>query len=136
MAALTANVDRKRSGLDNTLVGSAGVAASTTIYKHSLVSLDGGVLTTVKSTSPNCVGYSKKKYDNSSGAASAISGEYYYNDLVELTGTGVTAGSINKTVYAVDDNVVQDNPTGGVAAGLLKKLDGNTCTVLVGVFDD
>lgn len=133
MTALAANADRVRTGLGNTLRGDGGVAASTTIYKHSLVTLDAGVVTTVKGTSPNCVGYSKQKYDNSSGAASAITATYYYNDMIEIAASSVTNGHINTTMYAKDDNTVVPTATTGPAVGILKKLSGSTATVLVGV---
>ena len=137
MAALTANADRKRSPGATSRVGSKPVAASTQIYKHSLVSVDGsGNMITTKSTSNNCVGFSRKQYDNSSGSAGDLTAEYHYLEEVEITGSSVTAGHIHRTLYAKDDNLVVPTSTTGPAVGLLTNLVGTTCTVMVGLFQD
>ena len=137
MAALTANADRKRTAVRNTLRGSAGAAASTTLYKHGLISLDnsGNAIATAGS-STNCVGYAKQKVDNSSGAAGDKTVTYFYNDAIEITSSSVTQGHVNKTLYAKDDNTVVPTATTGPAVGVLKKLSGTTATVLVGVWED
>ena len=136
MAALTANADRIRTGVRNTLRDSAGVSASKTIYKHALVSLNGTTVEPSTGSSTNCVGYAKQKYDNGSGAASAITATWYFNDMIEITSSSVTNGNIGSTMYAKDDNMVVPTSTTGPAVGILKKLSGSTATVLVGVFDD
>lgn len=135
MAALTANADLKRHGTF-ARVGSGGVAASTTIYRHGLLTLDGGVIKPLAGTSPNCVGFAKEKYDNSAGAASAVTAEFFYGQVVELASTGLTNGHIYTTVYGVDDATVDPNPTGSPAVGLLVNLVSGTAHVLIGHFDD
>lgn len=138
MTALSANVQRKRRGVDQGHVGSAGVAASTKIFKGSLVSLDAsGNLITTKATSNNCVGYARQEYDNSSGSAGDVVGEYIWGDIVEIAVSTVTIGLVHRTMYAKDDNTVVSTATTGPAAGLLIDLTSASLgQVLLGTFED
>lgn len=137
MTALAANVSRTRTAVGNSLKGSAGVAASTTIYKGSLVSIDGsGNLITTKATSNNCVGVALKKYDNSTGSAGDITGEYRYMEAQEVAVSTVTVGLLHQTMYAKDDNTVVATATTGPAAGILISLSGTNGMVMFGVFED
>lgn len=127
MAALTAQRSTKSKDYLNTPGLNFPVAASTTIYKGSLVMLDAGFAKpAATAASKKVIGRAKATVVNS-GAAGAASIEVeegifkWAND----GGDAVVAADVGATVYATDDQTVSRTATGKTAAGICQQLESD-----------
>lgn len=112
-----------------------GVKASTKIYGGSLCVIDAGVAAPGRTaTGLVPLGISRKTYDNTAGAASAIVGEFDQADgwFVNSGGDLVVAADIGADCYITDDQTVCHTATGKSRAGKVIALDA-TLGVLVRV---
>jgi hypothetical protein len=114
--------------MQGTLDGNGPVAASTHIYYNTLVfwALATGLIDDDTGLGANAfAGISKQEVDNSNGAASALTCEFYREGIHKLAGTGFTQASVGLAVYAVDNFTVT---TDGATAGAVRI---GVCTSLV-----
>jgi len=135
MAALTADRPQKRRG--DGIVVSYPVAASTKIYKGSLVCINtSGYAVPAADTSGFKIGGVAEDYaDNSSGSAADISvacrllAEFDF-----VLGSGLAQADVGANVFVQDDQTVNDAAaqTNDVKVGTLTGVNGSVATVLVG----
>lgn len=80
-------------------------------------------------------GFSEWKYDNSAGAAGAITGRVQKSGIIKLTVTGVSAlTDFGKNVYASDDNTFTLTKDGSSFIGkVFRWVSSTTCYVLFNV---
>lgn len=142
MTALADNYARRRHGADPILALSfaIGVAASTTIYKGSLVAINqaGNLVPASADASLHVVGVSEEKIDNSAGAAGDLTGTprrgvFYFTN--SATTDAVSDADIGRPCYVVDDNTVARTSNGGArpAAGIVAGVDSFGVAVEVGL---
>jgi hypothetical protein len=119
-----------------------GLAAGAKLYKGSLTAIDtSGNARPARNTSSNSdviVGFSERTVDNSSGSAGDVKTEGVRRGIIELNNDGsdpVTAASIGRTVYAVDDQTVSagSNSSARVSAGKFMGFDADSGKPLVEV---
>jgi len=112
MAAAGPRNTMTRQGTDREI----GVKAATRIWQGTIVVNDGGVAAPGRTaTGLVALGVAQETADNTGGAAGAIkakvrSGTFY---LKNSSGDPVTAASIEKDVYIVDDETVSATNAGG-----------------------
>lgn len=145
MTALSAERDVKlRAGgaKGDHLPEPINLAASVKLYKGSLVAVDtSGNARPARSTAANSdviVGFSERTVDNSSGSAGDVQTEGVRRGIIELNNDGsdpVTAASIGRTVYAVDDQTVSAGTATStrVATGKFMGFDSDSGKPLVEV---
>jgi len=109
--ALTKDTRLKFAGPADHWYDSVGVAASSTIYKGSMVGLSGGYARAL-TAGDQFIGHAIEQADNSSGSAADISvdlirGRY----CLEVTLSDVTRHDVGRAVYASDDGTL--SLTGG-----------------------
>lgn len=97
------------------------IAASTTIYKGTLVCLDSaGRAVPAADTAgySHVVGVAKDTYDNSSGAAGALDVEVL-TGVFKMTASSIALSQVMDALYVVDDQTVDETTTNDVFAGIL-----------------
>lgn len=140
MAALTAPKKQTRLGdaLPHSPIG-LGLKASTKVWKGSLVVNDAGVMAPGRTaTTLVTIGVAIDTYDNTSGAANAITGEAECGVfLFENSASAdlITNSEIGKDCYIVDDQTVAktDGTSTRSKAGKVVGIVGTQVAVLVGV---
>lgn len=132
MAALTA--DKSRSDAGNAVGFQVPVAASTTIYAGSIVSLDatGFAIPGADTTGTTCIGIAAEGVVNS-GADAAVNITVQSGQIETLNHTDLVQADVGKVVVIEDDNTVTDaaGATNDIPAGVLLSISGSTCRVLV-----
>ena len=127
MTALTA--DKPRRSIGEVTPVKWKMAASTTIYKGSLVMINSSGLAVpaaIAASNKGVVGVALEyRKSEASGTYEIEVGE----GLWEVTGTGLAEADIQSKVYAIDDDVVGidgDTATNAAFAGILKRFDSAT----------
>ena len=123
MAALTADLQVESKG---TIEHRAyPVKASETIYKGSIVSIDGNgaAVAGTDTASERCVGIALEKADNGSGLVGAINvlvGE----GIFKLIASGMAQADLLTLCYITDSGAVadKDGPTNDVPAGIVTEF--------------
>jgi len=116
--------------------GKMGVKASTKVYAGSLVVEDAGVMAPGRTaTGLTALGVARNQYDNTSGAANAITGEYDMGDFwfgTSSAGDAIAAADVGNTCYIVDDQTVAKTDGTGARSAAGKVIDvDSTLGVLV-----
>lgn len=141
MTALASNFARKRMGTDPVIALrlAIGVAASTHIYRGSLVAINqsGYLVPASADASLHVVGVAEDEADSSSGTAGALTcaprkGVFYLAN--SGTTDAITDADIGRPCYVVDDNTVARTSNGGArpVAGIVEGVDGFGVAVSVG----
>ena len=142
MTALSADFARRRMGVDPVIAIrlAIGVAASTTIYKGSLVALNqaGNAVPASADASLHIVGVSEDNVDNSAGSAGALTctprkGVFYLSNSSSTD--AITDADIGRFCYAADDNTAARTSSGGIrpVAGVVEGVDAFGVAVSVGL---
>lgn len=142
MTALSADFSRKQSGVGPVLAlgFAAPVAASTTIYKGSLVALNASGYAVPASADRNLrvIGVSEQNVDNSTGSAGDLTvaprrGCFPFAN--STTTAAVTDADIGRPCYVVDDNTVARHDALGTrpVAGKVIGVDSLGVHVEVGI---
>lgn len=142
MTALADNYARRRHGVDPVLAlaFAMGVAASTTIYKGSLVALNYSGYLVPASADPSLrvVGVAEDEIDNSTGSngdetCAPRRGCFYFTN--SATTAAVSDADIGRLCYAVDDNTVARHDALGTrpVAGRVMGVDSFGVLVEVGL---
>jgi len=111
MAALTGDKNTVRFGR---MLGDApsqmGVKAATRLYAGALVVNDAGVAAPGRTaTGLNVIGVARKNYDNTTGIANAMTGEYDMGDYLFVNSTAgdlIAAVDVGNDCFIVDDQTV------------------------------
>jgi hypothetical protein len=112
------------------------VAASTTIYRGSMVCMDAdgyGIPATDTAGLSDVVGRSNEFADNSAGADGDIEIEVDKGVFGYAAGTGITQADVGRAVVVEDDETVQDvaSGTNDIPAGTLEELEGSIAWVAI-----
>lgn len=136
MTALAADKNTIRAGaMAEDSPVAMGVKASTKIYAGAAVVNDAGVAAPARTAAGLLtLGVARKQYDNTSGAANAIVGEFDIGDywFVNDGGDPVLVANTGSLCYWTDDQTVSITATGKSVAGRVVKVD-STYGVLVRV---
>jgi hypothetical protein len=119
--AVTANQITPRRNGDR---ASCPVAASKRLYGGTMVFIDAttGLLTDTHNAGANkFAGILVEEVDNSSGAASALTGEYWTKGSFVLTGSGFTQADVEKVFYAVDNYTITATSTSNAQIGVVRE---------------
>ena len=127
MTALTGNIIRQTKG-DGT-IKSVPVNGGSTIYAGAIVMLDAeryarpaGSL----SSNGGCIGIAMDKADNAAGSDGAIEVRVW-SGLVLLPAASIAQSAVGGTVYAQDDNQIDETQgTNEPAAGVLEEVVSST----------
>jgi hypothetical protein len=121
MAALTADKATVRFGRQTSdSPHRLGIKAATNIYAGALCVNDGGTAAPARTaTGLTVIGVSRKRYDNTGGAANAIYGEFDGGSHLFVNAGDITAANINADCFAVDDQTVSLDATGKSRAGTI-----------------
>jgi hypothetical protein len=107
---------------------SAPVEASTQLYEHTLVFVNSsGYFDDDTASGVNrFAGIAVTNFDNSSGAAAAISGEVFADGEWLLTGSGFAAGDVGKPAYGADNYTISLTGAGNSLVGRIKEYVSST----------
>lgn len=126
MSALTQDRETARKDF---LLKSVPVAASTVIYKGSLVAINssGYAVPAADSASLRVIGVAYEKADNSAGANAAIDVRVQTAGIYKFAASSITQAMVGKIMYVVDDQTVDDAVgTNGIKAGRLVEFVATT----------
>ena len=134
MAALTADTRRTKYNVEAAREIPLVMAASTTIYAGSLVSVNssGLAIPAADTASTAVMGVALEK------VTSAASGTYYVRVLhgveADFASTGLAQADVGKVAVVSTDNDLTDaaTATNDISAGLITRFTGSTATILVG----
>lgn len=132
MTALAKDFDTKAKA-DNRWVIAGGfpVAASQLLYQGALVGIDasGNLAEVTAANGLHVAGASRKRYDNSTGAAGDVIAEIEYGVhrfTNAAAGNALTQADVGKPCFVYDDNTVgKFSATAGGVAGVLEEIEGS-----------
>lgn len=105
-------------------VRSYPIANAVKIYKGTLCMLDAGYAKPgATATGKICIGRAIDTYDNTSGAAGAITGEFEFGEFRWANGGAATQANVGAIAYITDDQTVDDDATGRSKAGMFTAID-------------
>ncbi len=97
--------DESRSG--GPVEGATILYANTLVFRNASGNLDDDTGSGVNKFE----GIAVNRYDNSFGGAGAINGEVFAEGVFQLVGSGFSAGSVGKPVYATDNYTLTLTPS-------------------------
>ena len=104
------------------------VAATTTIYKGSMVAIDGsGYLVPASDTAGLVVvGVADEKVDNSAGANGDLNCRVLTGGTFKFAASSITQAMLGDMMYAVDDQTFDNTSANLIAVGILVKYESTT----------
>lgn len=133
MSALTADRNTPIMGAGR-FKQSYPVAASTTIYKGSIVAINAaGNAVPAGAAGLQTVGIALAHVDNSAGAAAALSVEVQEEVGLFVNGSSFTKADVGKKASASDDQTISTYSTSSSTVNLIRQVDSNGVWVDIGL---